>query len=246
MKAMEDGKLRPQGLPDVEEAAFDVIGTRLVSFAPSAELDLIEGVLNQTFIMKRFKRGDPNGRYPGNNYLGSVQGINIEIQTRGALDHAFLNIEHKLRYKPKPGYELNESQKVMLEKFRGDVDKAKASLATLVTSFRESHPVAVSAGNAPAAQVKVQPVVQQQGAKPLLPLAQSFREESLGGASSSESASAFVSAGADSWVSHFGSAEEEIFEAVSDHFQAQHEAERAFAVEKAASRGSNLLRANKD
>jgi ppGpp synthetase/RelA/SpoT-type nucleotidyltranferase len=84
-------------LQDVGKDVWDIIGVRVTSFTPSVDLPLVEGLLNKTFKMTVWKRGDPNGLYPGNNYRGTYNGISVEVQTRGALDHAMLQVQHKVR-----------------------------------------------------------------------------------------------------------------------------------------------------
>jgi hypothetical protein len=196
-------------------------GMRITAFAPSLDLTLIEGLLNKSFVMTRWKRGDPNGRYPGNNYLGSTGGINIEIQTRGALDHAFLQLEHKVRYKPKKGYELTAAQNDMLEKFRNDVEASKASLATFVGAFRAAHPV------------QAQPA---------------FREESLSHAESDVSSSASLGAWTTHYSSSeeeiFEGASEYFQSMSSDEQQGHQQQETERSAFRRSDSGNNLLRTN--
>lgn len=98
LKKLGQGKINPNSDDEVDHEAWDLIGMRITTFAPSVELDIVEGLLNQSFIMSKWKRGDPNSEYPGNNYRGTHGGVAIEIQTRGSLDHSLLQLQHKVRF----------------------------------------------------------------------------------------------------------------------------------------------------
>lgn len=124
---------------DIRDDIADIIGVRVTTFVPKQDLELVEGMLNKTLQMTEWRRGDPNGEYPGNNYRAMHKGYTVEIQTRGAFDHAFLQVQHKTLYKPKPGYELNADQKKMLEDLRGSVKAANGHLAKLAASIKATN-----------------------------------------------------------------------------------------------------------
>jgi ppGpp synthetase/RelA/SpoT-type nucleotidyltranferase len=94
---VENGESKYTTVAEVGKDAWDIIGFRVTTFVPTTDLTVIEGLLNKTFTLTVWKRGDPNGKYPGNNYRGTYNGVAVEVQTRGALDHAFLQVEHKVR-----------------------------------------------------------------------------------------------------------------------------------------------------
>jgi hypothetical protein len=225
---------------------------RITAFAPSIDLPVIEGLLNQSFVMKRWKRGDPNSDYPGNNYLGSASGVNIEIQTRGALDHAYLQVQHKTNYKPKVSRFVavqslapfsHCSRRPSLYLFSIDIflvplqpgyeltDAQKAMLK----KFRSDVEAAKSSLATFIAAFRAAHPLQAQHA---------FKQEGLAQADTEVSASA--SAAVDSWSTHFSSIEEEIFEAASEHFDSMEEEHESGAFERSAFRrnGNNLLRTN--
>lgn len=124
---------------DIKDDIADIIGLRITTFTPSVDIPLVEGILNSSFTMTDWRRADESAKYSGNNYRALINNAKVEIQVRGCLDHAFLQLDHKVAYKPKPGYALDPEQKAAFEAMSASVKAAKASLASFVKLFRAHH-----------------------------------------------------------------------------------------------------------
>lgn len=122
---------------DIDDDIVDIIGLRLIAYTPSVDLPVIDGILRKSMNVLQHKPA--TDKYPGHNYRALIDGVKVEVQARSILNHAMLQVDHKLLYKTKPEYKLSDDEMKEFKAWVSHIKDVGAELDTFIGKFFANH-----------------------------------------------------------------------------------------------------------